>query len=132
MNTLRYYLFIGSGLLALIFTFFIDAITAIGIFNEFKLICKIKWSDTSYWKWYEFVYVISYYLIRFGIIIALLTTHSKKIILSVLLLLLISLLSGIWFYMNDYHPVWETYIPYLLAIISWLYLGLTMKAEYNQ
>ena len=129
MNTSKYYLFVGSGLLALIFTFFIDAVTDIGVFNEFKLLFHIKRNDVSYWKWYEFIYVISYYLIRLGVILTLLISYNRKFIVSVFFLFLISIVSAFWFFQNDYHPVWETYIPYLVSMIAWLYLGLTMNRE---
>lgn len=130
MNISRSHLFIVSGILALIFTFFIDVVTGIGILNEFKIIFHVKWKDIPYWKWYEYAYITSYYLLRFGVIVALLRLlHSRKLILFVLILLLINIISSIWFFQNDYHPVWVTYIPYLSSIITWLYLGLTRHKE---
>jgi hypothetical protein len=42
---------------------------------------------------------------------------------------LISIISGYFMYSVNYQPIWETYVPYLLSMITWLYLGLTMKAE---
>lgn len=127
MNTLKYYLFIISGILVLISTFFIEVITQMGILSEYEILFHIKWNDVSYWRWYEYVHVICYYLIRLGIVVTLLFSNNRKIILSVLILLLTNTFSDFWFYRIDYHPVWTTYAPYLLSIIVWLYLGLTIK-----
>ena len=45
MNDTKYYLFVSIGLLALVFTFFIDISTPVGYVKEYQIISKIKWGN---------------------------------------------------------------------------------------
>ena len=132
MNITKYYLFVILGLLTLILTFFIEISTPVGYVNEYQIIGKIKWGDGTPTSWDVPTYVYTYYLVRIGIIIALIIPPRRVIITSVLLIFLLSTISGYFIYSNDTKLVSKTFVPYLIVIITWLYLGLTMKPEQNQ
>ena len=129
MNSTKYYLFIFFGLLAITLTFFIEIVTPVGYIKEYQIIGKIKWGDGIPTTWDVPTYVYTYFLVRIGIIIALLIPPRRVIIVSVLILFLLSTVSGYFIYSNDTKLVTITYVPYLLSMIAWLYLGLTMKSE---
>ena len=132
MNSTKYYLFIVLGLLALILTFFIKVRTPVGIYNEYFLISKIKWDDEILEGWYVYSYVCTYYLVKIGIIMALLVPPKRVIIVIILLFFILSIISNYLIFSSDSKLVSATYIPYLISMVAWLYLGLTMKTEQNQ
>lgn len=129
MNSTKYYLFIAFGLLALILTFFIKVLTPVGIYDEYFLISKIKWNDKIPQSWDVYSYVYTYYLVRIGVIIALLISPRREIMIVILLLFLLSIVSDYFIFSNDSKLVTTTFLPYLLSMAVWLYLGLTMQKE---
>ena len=129
MNITKYYLFVMLGLLTLILTFFTEISTPLGYVKEYQIIGKIKWGDEIPTSWDVPTYVYTYYLVRIGIIVALITPTRRVIIIFVLLIFLLSITSGYFIYSNDNKLVTKTFVPYLIAIITWLYLGLTVKRE---
>lgn len=131
MNSTKYYLFIASGLLTLILSFFVKVITPVGVFNEFYLISKIKWNNIIPKDWYVYTYFYTYYLVRIGIIIALLTSPRRETIAVIFLLFLISIISDYFIFSNDSKLVTTTFLPYLLSVAVWLYLGLMMPKGKN-
>lgn len=129
MNDIKYYLFVSLGLLALILTFFVEISTPVGYVNEYQIIGKIKWGDGIPSSWDVPTYVYTYYFVRIGIIIELIIPPKRLIIISVLLIFLLSTVSGYFIYSNDTKLVTKTFVPYLVSMAVWVYLGLTMKGE---
>lgn len=97
--------------------------------NEYQIIGKIKWGNGISSSWDVPTYVYTYYLVRIGIIIALIIPPKRLIIISVLLIFLLSTVSGYFIYSNDTKLVTKTFVPYLVSMAVWVYLGLTMKGE---
>ena len=125
MNTIKYYLFISTGLLALILGFFIDVTTQIGVLKEYVIIFHFNLEEYLTRFFYLQIYIITYYLIKIVIIISLFIPFKRIIIKLGFAFFILSMVSGYFVYINDYRPVWITYIPYLVSMIAWLYLGLT-------
>ena len=123
MKPEKYYLFVLSGIASLIITFFIEIVTAIGIIKEYQVISDFNWLGSGYIRWFELTYIITYYLIRITMILALLIPPKRLLIMMTLIFFILNLIGGIFIFLNDFQPLWITYIPYLLTTSMWIIWG---------
>lgn len=129
---MKYYLYIASGLLSLVFTFFIKVSTAINYAFEYGVIFNTNLEQFRLADLMIKIYLILYYILRALIVIGLLIPPNSFFTKCVFVVFIMSIISGYFMYKVNYQPVWETYVPYLLSMIAWLYLGLTVKSEQSQ